>query len=318
MSDTTYTKSRCNECLSSLQGMLKRERTSYDAAPVGISRSDSDYPALRRSLIDVYEEVYDLCRLQNCDTVAVAVSYLDRFMAVQERFVNVQIAAMTCFYLAVKLYEPVVIPPALLCELFQRVLHCDEEEDLLEDDATTASEASAETIEALEMTVLSALKWNLNPPTSMMFVRTLLSCLPNTKNLVAWKQTAQDLAQAHLKVALKSEEITKFRSSSRALGALFIATEKLPADQRSPVYKFLLQAVHMTAAQDQREVLELQSLLKRLASKEQPEPAQKRAASSFEETPYERPAKKQRSSSVGSFTSSPRSVLFPISELILA
>ena len=310
--DTTYTKSRCNECLNSLQGMLKRERTSYDAAPV---HPDSDYTTLRRSLIEVYDDVFELCHLKNRDTVAVAVSYLDRFMAVQRRFVNVQVAAMTCFYLAVKLYEPVKLPPTLICEAFQRVMDCDDEEDV-DDDASTATEASAESIESMEMSILLALNWNLNPPTSMMFVRQLLCCLPNT-GLIAWKLAAHEMARDHLEVALKSEETTKYRTSTRAVAALFVATEKLPAANRAPIFKFLLQAVHMTAPEDQREIIQLQAHLKSLVSQsvEEPTSAPKEPCSKrcCKEAAYERPAKKQRSASFSgkpSFTSSPRSIVF--------
>jgi Cyclin, N-terminal domain len=312
MIESTYTKSRCNECLSSLQAMLAREENSYGCSS---SCSDSDYSDIRRSLVDVYDEVFDLCELQNRDTVAVAISYLDRFMSVQTRFVNVQLAAMTCFYLAVKLYEPTVIPPAMLVELFQRTLDCGDDEEL-DDDASTDTVTRAGSVESMEMTVLRALNWNLNPPTPMMFVRQLLFCLPDT-HLGQWKDTALDLAQAHFRVSVKSNETMSVRASTQAVAALFLAVEKLPVCHRASIYKFLLQAARMTSVELQRQVLTVLGLLKRLVSQAvedvciTPEDT-KRPALVDEDSSYDRPTKRQRL--VGkevTFTSSPRSVCSP-------
>ncbi|CAB9527726.1 Cyclin, N-terminal domain [Seminavis robusta] len=306
-STATYTKSQCSECLGSLQAMLSREEKSYGCCSV----SDTDYADVRRSLVDVYDEVFDLCQLQNRDTVSVAISYLDRFMSVQKRFVNVQVAAMTCFYLAVKLYEPTVIPPSMLVEVFSRTLDCDEEQ---EDDASTDTVVTAEAIETMEMKVLSGLKWNLNPPTAMMFVRQLLCCLPG---LSQWKQAAIDLAQAHLRVAVRSNDTMGVRASTQAVAVLFLAVEKLSPAQRAPVYKFLLQAARMTSGGHQRQVLTVQGMIKMLAAEAiqestpvLPEVVVLKRPATCDDFATPPPAKKQRKMvREVSFTSSPRSTL---------
>lgn len=317
--NTDYTKSRCGECLAGLQGMLKRQRTSYSCCSSSSSSSstESEYMAVRRSLIDVFDEVYTVCQLQNRETVAVAVSYMDRFMmASTQRFVNTQLVAMTCFYLAVKLYEPTVIPPSILCELFQRILACEEEdEEDFDDDASTATEASAEAIESMELQLMQALKWNLNPPTAIMFVRQLLCCLPNG-HLSQWKQTAADIAQTYLELGLKSEECMASDASTQAVAALFCAVEQeLPAAHRVAVYKFLLKAVHMTGPKEQCAVLAVQGILRKISAKvveqEQDivtvvEPAPKRSAPVMTSIDIDRPARKQRRLAVVEL--SPRSV----------
>ena len=315
--NTDYTKSRCGECLAGLQGMLKRQRTSYSCSSSS-SSTDSEYMAVRRSLIDVFDEVFTVCQLQNRETVAVAVSYMDRFMmASTQRFVNTQLIAMTCFYLAVKLYEPTVIPPTILCELFQRILACEEEDDDedIDDDSSTATVASAEAIESMELQLMQALKWNLNPPTAIMFVRQLLCCLPNG-HLSQWKQTAASIAQKYLEMILKSEECMTFDASTQAVAALFCAVEQeLPAAHRVAVYKFLLKAVHMTGPKEQRDVLAAQGVLRKISAQvveeeheivtavlEQP----KRSAPVMTSIYIDRPAKKQRRLAVVEL--SPRSV----------
>lgn len=310
--NTDYSKSRCGECLASLQGMLKRQRTSYSCSSIS-SSNDSEYRVVRRSLIDVFDEVYAVCQLQNRETVAVAVSYMDRFMTTSSRrFVNTQLVAMTCFYLAVKLYEPTVIPPSILCELFQKLLACEEDDEDIEDDASIETVASAEAIESMELQLMQTLNWNLNPPTAIMFVRQLLCCLPNG-HLSQWKKTADSIAQDLLEVVLKSEEAVGFDASTQAVAALFCAVEQaLPTVHRVAVYKFLLKAVHMTGPTEQRTVLAAQSVLRKLLVEveDKNEPVivdveqQKRSAPVM--TAIDRPAKKQRRVAVVEL--SPRSV----------
>jgi len=319
----SYKQSRCNSCLSSLQGMLKREQSSYDRKrklPTSSTTSScsDDYTTVRRSLVEVYEDIFAQCLLQNRDTVFVAVSYLDRFMASkQSQYVSIQLAAMSCFYLAVKLYEPTVLPPALVCELFQRTLYCDEEEDEdVDDDASTGTVATVENIESMEMQILMALQWNMNPPTSMMFVRHLLNCLPSNGALTQWKQAALQLAQVSLDVALKSDDFMTVNASTQAVAALFATAEALPASHRAPVLKFVLQAVHMTGAEQQREVLAVTKSLKQIVldtaspvtTPEQSAVCHKRSSVVVEdeEEEEERPSKKQR---MGAFAASPRSTM---------
>ena len=316
---TDYSRSRCGECLASLQGMLKRQRTVYNCSNSSSSTTNTEYLAVRRSLIDVFDEVYAVCQLQNRETVAVAVSYMDRFMVTTktQRFVNTEIVAMTCFYVAVKLYEPTVIPPAILCELFQKLLAYDEDDEDSEDDASTTTVASVEVIESMELKLMEALQWNLNPPTAIMFVRQLLCCLPNG-HLSQWKKRAESIAHKYLELGLKSEEVVPFDASTQAVAALFCAVEHaLPIEHRIAVYKFLLKAVHMTGPAEQRIVLAAQGVLcKLLLDVEDKGFSPKQVIAAVDEqqtkraapvmTSIDRPTKKQRRVAVVEL--SPRSV----------
>ena len=178
---------------------------------------------------------------------------------------------------------------------------------------------AAEAIESMELQLMQALKWNLNPPTAIMFVRQLLCCLPNAPYLSQWKQTtAIAIAESHLDAGLKSEATMTMAASTQAVAALFCAVEDLPAVRRASVYKFLLQAVHMTGPAQQREVLSVQAVLRRLVKAEsQPEVVEevtcqtKRPATTEVDCTMEPAAKKQRVAVVvkDSYAVSPRSIV---------
>jgi len=282
--------------------MLKRERISYNASAACIPTSQ-EYLVVRQSLIEVFNQVFSICNLQSRETIAVAVSYLDRFVASQQhRQMNVELAAMTCFYLAVKLHEPTVIAPSLVSKLFHKVL-------------ADSSLVSVKSIEAMELQVLSALKWNMNPPTSIMFARQLLCCLPDGP-LTSWKIQATQVAQTYLEASVNSNKIMAHSASTQAVAALFIAVEQLEATQRIPVCKFLLQAVHMTGAQEQRQVLMAQAMIRSLVVSIPS--AERSCAAAFTSISKRlttadldevRSAKKQRVAIVEDSPESPRSVL---------
>lgn len=293
MMETTTMMSR-SECLERLQGMLSREETVYSTSAVVEETSEDDYPSIRRSLIEVFEEVSDQYNLQNPDTTPVAISFMDRYMQSQPGFVNVQLVAATSLYLAIKMNEPIVMPPAMLCDVFSRCLDCDEEDD--------EEDFDAEDLQAFEFTLMKALNFKLNPPTAMTFVSHFLACLPTLKT-ASWVESAEEVARVQLEVAQRDNASTQFQASTLAVASLFTAVESFPAGSRVALYKFLLQAARMTAPDQQHTVLKAQDLLKRLvASASVSEmPTKKRVVE--DESFSTPPTKKLRSE--GSFVVSP-------------
>lgn len=117
--------------------------------------------------------VIDSTRLQR-ETASIAMSYLDRFLcsssqrATKARFdrKEYQLAAMTCFYIAVKIGEPFEMDASLMSRL-SRGLH------------------SAEEIASLEHDILIALRWKVNCPTPFQFVNYILELLPHSARSAA-------------------------------------------------------------------------------------------------------------------------------------
>lgn len=92
-------------------------------------------------------------------------SILDRFLATRQGRAAIfdssdfQLAAMTSLYTAVKIHEPEVMSAQLVATL-SRGAHTEAE------------------VKAMESRILEAVKWRVNPPTSLSFVRYLLELLP--------------------------------------------------------------------------------------------------------------------------------------------
>eukprot|EP00558_Chaetoceros_sp_UNC1202_P003688 CAMPEP_0197233956 /NCGR_PEP_ID=MMETSP1429-20130617/1850_1 /TAXON_ID=49237 /ORGANISM="Chaetoceros sp., Strain UNC1202" /LENGTH=366 /DNA_ID=CAMNT_0042692275 /DNA_START=67 /DNA_END=1167 /DNA_ORIENTATION=- len=93
------------------------------------------------------------------EVVSVSMSYLDRYLS--SRRVNkkiFQLAAMTCLYLAIKLYEPTTLKISSLVGLSRGFF-------------------TADHIIAMEESILSALNWRMHPPTVMGAARQFLSLM---------------------------------------------------------------------------------------------------------------------------------------------
>ena len=107
--------------------------------------------------------VCDYCNY-NKETVEIALSCLDRFVMsqssiLQDRHVY-QLAAMTTFYISIKLNEEEVMDPNTISAL-SRGVH------------------TSKSIIEMESTILVALQWRVHPPTSMSFVRLIVIQLNN-------------------------------------------------------------------------------------------------------------------------------------------
>ena len=113
----------------------------------------------REKICEWCYQVVDYFNL-NRETVAVALSYLDRYLAT--RHVNkriFQLAAMAALYLAIKLYEPAVLRISSLIKLSRGYF-------------------KVEHIAAMEKSILQALSWRVHPPTSLAFARYFMHLLP--------------------------------------------------------------------------------------------------------------------------------------------
>lgn len=159
----------------------------------------------RKKMIDWCYEIVDYCHFQH-ETIEIAISNLDRYVmtnigseALSNRWIY-QLSAMTSLYTAIKMYEPQAI------------------------DSLTVSKLSRGTytkqqIETMELQMLKALTWNVNPPTSLEFVRQILALLPTHIIDNTMKETIYDVTKFQIELALQDGS-SKFQSTKKSILAL--------------------------------------------------------------------------------------------------
>jgi Cyclin, N-terminal domain len=126
----------------------------------------------RKHMLEWCYQVIEYCQLQK-STVEIAMSYMDRFVCTTDgqkctNDINYyQIACMTCLYTAIKIHEPICLDPTFMSKLSQYIYTDDQ-------------------FVQMECTILSALQYHMNPPTSYEFVQLYLQKLnvqqQSTKN----------------------------------------------------------------------------------------------------------------------------------------
>uniref|UniRef100_A0A7S4QQU5 Cyclin-like domain-containing protein n=1 Tax=Ditylum brightwellii TaxID=49249 RepID=A0A7S4QQU5_9STRA len=137
-------------------GMMKPMRTRWQQ-----QQSTPLCPASRRKMIEWCYQIVDQCGFDR-ESVVIAISYLDRFLMTQSGVPALhnnktfQLVTMTCLYIAIKLFEPEVIDPSIVSHI-SRGLYT--EQDIVD----------------MEMVILSALQWRVQPPTAIAFVRHFLA-----------------------------------------------------------------------------------------------------------------------------------------------
>lgn len=180
---------------------------------------DSD---CRAKMCQWFFQLADFCRVDR-DNVAIAMSYLDRFLATAHSG-NVrarrcladrqeyQLAAMTCLYLAINLTETKEMDTGLLVEL------------------SHGKYAKADFV-AMEEAITFGLGWRLNGPTTMGFVNHLLGLLPAED---ASKYVHDQQPQCCLQ-ALKSRDEAGLHELCRMQAELAVSDYRLVATRPSDV-----------------------------------------------------------------------------------
>uniref|UniRef100_A0A7S2WJA6 Cyclin-like domain-containing protein n=1 Tax=Eucampia antarctica TaxID=49252 RepID=A0A7S2WJA6_9STRA len=167
------------------------------------------------------------------ETVDVSISYLDRFLA--SRPVNkkvFQLAAMTCLYLAVKLYEPGMLRPSSLVELSRGFF--------TEDHVT-----------AMEESILRALSWHLHPPTYLSFVREFLLLIQTSCCSSSEYRAIVENARFLTELGVCDYFFVTRKPSSVALACLLNAFESIRTiNARETIYRRFTQDVRDVAGLD--------------------------------------------------------------------
>lgn len=174
--------------------------------------SNEDVPVdaqCRAKMVEWCYQVTDFCKFKR-ESVAIGVSYLDRFMSSNHVTAlnalnskkDYQLAAMTCLYMAIKLFEPVAFDTALLSEVSHG---CYDEKE----------------IETMELDILQGLNWRMNGPTAYDFLHHFIMLLPNeTSSDKSFVSLLLNLSRFQVEIAVSDYNLALEKPSVTAFAAI--------------------------------------------------------------------------------------------------
>lgn len=211
------------ECVATVGAMLRQEeryrtRDFLRERPSCTTLSAAALDADARSAIACWSiRVMKACHYQS-DTAMIAIDYLDRFVATDEGRGALldrrqyQVASLSCVYCAIKLHENRRLEAAVVAKL-------------------SNGEISDIEITNMEINILHALEWRMNPPTAMLFVRSILdeSVLGDEINSLG-RQALLDVSELQVVASLPRYEFVAEKRSMVGLAALLNAAESVCDD----------------------------------------------------------------------------------------
>lgn len=204
---------------TTIKAMLKQEESGYIVRdylhdlPSYTSLGQPVDARARSTIADWCVKIMDVCQYQR-ETAEIAVSYLDRFMASPDGYSvlldrsQFQLAALACVYSAVKVHEEQALGPELVAKL-------------------SNGERTSREIEAMELRVLQAVQWRVNPPTAMAFVRNHIDLIPDDDLDGLTRQALLDLTQYQIDMSLLDYEFVMKKASLVGLAALLNAADSI-------------------------------------------------------------------------------------------
>jgi hypothetical protein len=209
--------------IDTLQAMQRQEELGYSVVdylsclPKNNTALDAPVDASCRSIMAKWcNEIADFCNYKR-ETVAIAVNCLDRFMSTQSGQEilfdrnQYQLAAMTALYSSVKIHEQEAMDPSLVSTL-SRGVH------------------SPQAVEAMESKMLNAIKWRVNPPTAMSFVRSMINLLPDHLMLSCDNETVLEVAKFQIELIVPEYDFCTYNASEIAFACALNALESVTND----------------------------------------------------------------------------------------
>lgn len=219
------------EALSTIAAIRRQEETFYGKREPLYGRSSvHQHGSFNPVDIDIDEEcrqqmaswccqVIEFCQMSR-GTVEIALSYLDRYLlseqgwsALQDRS-KFQLASMAALYTAIKIHEPRVIDPSILSALSQGAY-------------------SGKQIEEMEMEILLAIQWRVNPPTSLAFTFQYLQSIPMEVIDNDTKEAAYDLSKLQIEEFVIKPELATIKASSLGYCALMNSLESMGIGEKA-------------------------------------------------------------------------------------
>ena len=172
----------------------------------------------RYNMVDWCYRMIDFCHLHR-ETVAIAMNFVDRFVVSGKGKVYLmndslyQLVAVTALYTAIKVHEI----QAIDLQTLKGVLNVT---------------YSISQIEQVEREMIEALKWRLNPPTAMSFVRYFVETVPPRYKLsTPVKEKILMLSCIQTEFAVLDEELLEIKSSTIGYCSVINALSVVVNDQ---------------------------------------------------------------------------------------
>jgi hypothetical protein len=195
---------RCHDYLSCRPKRLKRSQAGTTSSPT--------ISAIRRfKMAEWCYQIVDICGFSR-ETVAIAMSYLDRYMSTEVGSTALYdnrvflLAAVTCLYTAIKIHEPKAMEPKFIVQLSKGAY-------------------TEEQVTDMELEILTAIQWRMNPPTSLSFINNFLALLPESTMSPNDRDTVYELAKLQTELAVHECSLIATDASIVAFCALMNALE---------------------------------------------------------------------------------------------
>jgi len=202
-----------------IEAMLQQERSGY-LVPDFLATLPASTPLgepvdifARQKIAEWCLTIMEVCGYQS-ETAEIAISYLDRFVSSRNgRAIlldrkEYQLAALTAVYTAAKVHEQQALTPAVISRL-------------------SNGERTARDIERMELRMLQAIQWRMNPPTSSAFVRHHLDLIPDDILDYNDRRVIFELSKIQINSSLSDYEFCTEKSSQVAFAALLNAVESV-------------------------------------------------------------------------------------------
>jgi hypothetical protein len=167
--------------------------------------------ACRFKMVEWCFQIADFCKFSR-EAVAIGMSYLDRYLSTDSGLRALddrkffQLASMTCLYTAIKIHEPEAMQPRILVRLSKGTY-------------------TEEEITDMELEILNAIQWRMNPPTSLCFLNNFLALLPENAMSTSDRDTVYELAKFQTELAVHEYSLVTVDASTVAFAAMMNALE---------------------------------------------------------------------------------------------
>lgn len=205
------------DVLDRINLMRKQEETTYhvrdylaESAKVRKLASKPVDADCRVKMCEWCYQVVDFCKFRR-ETVGIGMSYLDRYLCTPkglEALCNrkeYQLAAMTALYIAIKLHEPLEMETSLLADLSRG---CYNEMEFVD----------------MEQTLLQALKWKVNGPTSLGFVQYFMALIPYDVHPTVGS-LIMDYSRYQIELAISEQSFVSNKLSEIAIASILNSLE---------------------------------------------------------------------------------------------
>ena len=218
---------RCKDYLHQQEPQLASVHVAQSATIIPSAPVDAD---CRFKMAQWCYQVVEFCKF-NAETVAISMNYLDRYLSTpvgrhcltdRKTF---QLAAMVCLYTAVKIHEPEAMEPKVVAGLSRGAY-------------------TEQQVTDMEVSILTAIQWRMNPPTALSFAHSFLALL-SAKNILtdSEKDAVFELAKFQTEAAVNEYELTTVCPSTIALAAVLNAIDTVSMKDAAEIQNELAQMV---------------------------------------------------------------------------